>query len=458
MASTAAKLGSAPLTLDWSGLAHGPGKMAWESPTAAEAWAQAKARFHAGDVGFYQTPIDPALSQIEACQTLARKIRETVRPTDILFLGIGGSSLGPISLLQALKHRTQPEPRFHFQENPDPTDWRLTLSHLDPARTVVVIVTKSGTTFETMAQALLALEWLGKARWPTQVVAVTDPAKGDLRTFAQATGIPTLDIAPSIGGRFSIFSPVGLFPAALAGLDLTQFLAGAKQVHDYCDKTAPEKNGIFTTAMELLKHSKKRPIHVCMPYSTPLRAVSAWFVQLWAESLGKDGKGFTPLAALGATDQHSILQLMRDGPDDKVTFFLTVDQVQDPVRIPRTLPSVELSKYAAFDLLKGATLHDLLNIEYRAISLVLSKRDRPHFSWKLDALDERSLGGLYFALSVMTAFAGAAMGVNAFDQPGVEEGKVYIKDALRNLAGASSSTEEDDPNSPVNRLRRSRSE
>lgn len=454
MASTAAKLGSAPLTLDWSGLAHGPGKISWDEPTVAQAWSQARARFESGEVGFYSSPLDAAISQVEACTQLARKIRETLRPTDVLFLGIGGSSLGPISLMQALRHRAQSEPRFHFQENPDPTDWNLTLKGLDPARTLVVIVTKSGTTFETLAQAILALEWVGKGRWTTNVVAVTDPAKGDLKAFATATGIPTLDIAPSLGGRFSIFSPVGLFPAALAGLDTAQFLLGAKQVHDYCEKTAPEKNGLFTTAIELLRHSRKRPIHTVMPYSTPLRGMAAWFVQLWAESLGKDGKGFTPLAALGATDQHSILQLMRDGPDDKVTFFMSVDRVEHDARVPRTLPGVEFAKYPAFDLLKGASLHDLLNIEYRAISMVMSKRDRPHFSWKLDALDERSLGALYFALSVMTAFGGAAWGVNAFDQPGVEEGKIYIRDALKQ--GERSESEEDDPNSPVNRLRRGR--
>ncbi len=461
MSTTAGKLGSAPLTLDWSGLLHGPGKTAAEGFDPAQAWSKLHARFDSGEVGFYNAPIDLKISQLEACQTLTSQIRGTLHPTDVLFLGIGGSSLGPISLMAALAHRKNPEPRFHFLENPDPIEWRTTLALLRPEKTLVCIVTKSGTTFETMAQAMLALEWLGKERWSNQVVAVTDPVRGDLRAFAIQHKIRTLDIDPSIGGRFSVFSPVGLFPALLAGLDPVSFLQGAKQVRDYCERTAIEKNALFTIGIDLLRHAKKRPVHVCMPYSTPLRSMSSWFVQLWGESLGKDGKGFTPLAALGTTDQHSILQLMRDGPDDKVTFFLTIDQVEDEVKLPRTLAGAGLSQFPAFDLLSRTSLHDLLRIEYQAISLVLSRRDRPHFSWKLDILDERNLGALYFALSTLTAFVGTAWGVNPFDQPGVEEGKIYIKDSLQRgseLMDAETRRNEDEENSAYARLRGRREE
>jgi glucose-6-phosphate isomerase len=455
MASTAGKLGSAPLTLDWSGLLHGAGKTGADEFEASASWSAVRARFDSGEVGFYHAPVRPELSQWEACQTLAREIRESLRPSDVLFLGIGGSSLGPISLLQALAHRRAEEPRLHFLENPDPIEWKLTLKKLDPARTLVCLVTKSGTTFETLAQGLLALEWLGRERWRTHAIAITDPERGDLRAFATQQGLRTLSIDPSIGGRFSIFSPVGLFPALLAGLDGEQFLRGAQQVRDYCERTPVEKNGLLTLGVELLRHARKRPIHVCMPYSTPLRGLSAWFVQLWGESLGKDGKGFTPLAALGATDQHSILQLMRDGPDDKVTLFITVDETEHPIPVPRTLPGIELSKYPAFERLAGTTLHDLLRIEYQAISLVLSKRERPHLTWKIDRLDERNLGALYFAFSTLTAFVGSCWKINPFDQPGVEEGKIYIQNALKTGRSESQSAraEEEDPNSPYQRLR-----
>ncbi len=310
-----------------------------------------------------------------------------------------------------------------------------------------------------MAQTLLALEWLGKDRWKSNFVAITDPVKGDLKTFATQNGIPTLHIAPSMGGRFSVFTPVGLFPAALSGLNVEGLLQGAKQVRDYVEKAPLEKNALFILGGELIRHSSKRPINVCMPYSTRLKQIGAWFVQLWGESLGKDGKGFTPLAAVGATDQHSILQLLRDGPDDKVTLFLTVDQVEDEVKIPKLGQllgtMVGQSSLPAFKILEGHTLHQLLQIEYRATALVLTKQGRPNATWQLDRLDERGLGALYFAFSTLTAFTGALLNVNPFDQPGVEEAKVYIREALNQERPTESPSRFDDDNSPVGRLRRS---
>jgi glucose-6-phosphate isomerase len=281
-----------------------------------------------------------------------------------------------------------------------------------------------------MAQTLLALTWLGRERWRSHLVVITDPQKGDLRAFAQQEGIPSLPIAPSIGGRFSIFSPVGLLPAALAGLSVSSFMNGAKQVRDYMEKAPVEKNPIFILANELIRLYPKRSVHVCMPYSTRLRLFGTWFVQLWGESLGKEGKGFTPLAAVGATDQHSILQLLRDGPDDKVTIFISVDQVDDEVKIPKAPDQAGGKIYPAFKILEGHTLHELLRIENHATSLVLTRQARPHFSLNLDRLDERAMGALYFAFANLTAFTGALWNINPFDQPGVEEGKIYIKQSL----------------------------
>lgn len=445
--------------LDWSNLLR-PGRSVSGSPAAKvqfeESWKKLLARHAAGEVGYYDTPVNAKLSQIEETLELAKEILNSGRFTDALFLGIGGSSLGPISLLSALKFKTVKSPiRVRFTENPDPIDWKLTLSELNPATTLVVCVAKSGTTFETMAQYLLALEWLGFDRWKTHTVAVTDPEKGDLRKFATEHELRTLTIAPSLGGRFSIFTPVGLFPAALAGLDVREFMKGATQVRDYVEKTAHEKNALFQIGADLVAHFEKRPIHVCMPYSTQLRQYGSWFVQLWGESLGKDLKGFTPIAALGATDQHSILQLLRDGPDDKVTFFLTVDRVDDEVKIPhlnRLRGKWNTATPQAFQILEGHTLHELLRVEYQAISLVMTKRNRPHFSLSIETLDERNLGALYFATCVMTAFTGTFWGVNPFDQPGVEEGKIYIKESL-SKAGRENSQSTDDDNSPVARLR-----
>ncbi len=460
MSITAARLGSSPLLFDWSNLPRPAKSAAGNGGAFLDAWGKLKARFASGEVGFYDSVIDPKISDVEASEKLAKEILASGRFTDAIFLGIGGSSLGPISMLDALKHRAKGL-SLHFLENPDPTEWRERLAKLDPAKTLVTCVTKSGTTFETLAQYLLALEWLGSARWTTHTVAITDPAKGDLRKFATENGIPTLAIHPSIGGRVSIFSPVGTFPGFLAGLDMHAFLKGASQVRDYFEKHSAdaklaEKNPIFQISADLIAHYDARPIHVIMPYVSGLKQYGAWFVQLWAESLGKDKKGFTPLSALGAVDQHSILQLLRDGPDDKVTFFMTVDKVDDEVKIPhlnRLRDKWTSSTSPAFQILEGHTLHSLLRVEYQAIALTLAKNGRPNLSIHLETMDERNIGALYFAACCMTAFTGTLWGVNPFDQPGVEEGKVYIRESLTRLASERHANDDQDANSPVARLR-----
>lgn len=455
MSFTAAKIGASPLTLDWTHL-----KAQVTDPSVlAQAWQSTRNRFVSKEIGFYDAPVDGAISNEAECRELAQRILDRKQFTDCLFLGIGGSALGPLSLLQALTERANSGIRFHFLENPDPLDCKTTLARLDPETTLVCVVTKSGTTFETIAQFLIAQEWLGRPRWTTHLVAITDPEKGDLRAWAREEAITTLPIAPTVGGRFSIFTPVGLFAAALAGLSVPDFLNGARQVRDYCEKTLVEKNALLIIGADLVRKAKPYPTHVCMPYSTRLRSIGLWWVQLWGESLGKDGKGFTPLAAVGATDQHSILQLLRDGPDDKVTLFMRVDHVEDPVKIPKLSAGKILlqgNAFPAFRLLEGHTLHNLLQTEYQAISLVLTRRGRPHLTFVLDRLDERTLGALYFAWSVITAFVGTLKGVNPFDQPGVEEGKVYIKESLSRESDSARQAEDQDDNSPVARLRRHR--
>lgn len=423
MTLQASKLGSSPLMLDWSGLQV----MSVDSNTITTAWTKAQARIAKKDSEFYHTPIDPAHHENEASVTLANRLLETGKFHDVLFLGIGGSALGPMSMLYALKHRRKTPLKFHFMENPDAIDWTDTVSKLDPDSTLVVVVTKSGTTYETISQFLIAQAWLKKERWSTHIVAITDPKKGDLRAWADKNGIMTLPISPTIGGRFTVFTPVGLFASALAGFDNDAFLNGAKSVRDYCENTAADKNLIFTTMERIFTISDRHPIHVLMPYSTRLKLISNWFVQLWGESLGKDGKGYTPVAAVGATDQHSLLQLLRDGPNDKITGFITIQNVDDPAKIP----SGSLGPYSSFEQLRGKTLHDLLTYEYKAIAQVLSRRPRPNWTLSMERLDEASLGALYFFFSVATAYMGERLDVNPYDQPGVEEGKIYIREYLK---------------------------
>ncbi len=451
---TAARIGSSPITLDWSGFSAASNGQSFTPSAIDLAWSRLRSRFESREIGYHDAPAENGLSQATECVALAEKIRGAGRIQDVFWLGIGGSALGPLSLLSSLEERASGGPRFHFLQNTDPQEWLAASRRANPESTLVVCVTKSGTTFETLAQFLLALDWLGRERWTSQVVAVTDPEKGDLRKFAEAEKIPTLAIAPSIGGRFSVFTPVGLFAAALSGLSVSDLLKGATQVRDYVNRQPAEKNQIFLLGAELLKNLSKRPITVCMPYSTRLQLMGDWFVQLWGESLGKDGKGFTPVAALGATDQHSILQLLRDGPDDKVTGFVTVDQVEDRVKIPKPLLESQSAGLPAFRILENHSLKDLLDIEYQATSLVLSRRSRPHFTLRLDRLDEQALGALYFVYATLTAFTGSLAELNPFDQPGVEEAKVYIRESLQKVSEDSSRNEENER--AVERLRRHR--
>lgn len=450
MAVTASRFGSAPLLLDWSGI---PTEI---SPARREEldslWRKTLSGLHENLSGFYNAVTDPLLSQIGPSRDLAQSFLDSGTVKDCIFIGIGGSSLGPLFLIDALKHRATTPVRFHFFENPDPIDWSHRIARLDPAQTLVCVVTKSGTTYETLSIFMLAYDWLlrslGKTGAAQRCVAITDPEKGELLEFARKENIATLSIAPSVGGRFSIFTPVGLFAGALAGLDMQALLQGARKVRDYCEKASIEKNNFMIWAEALFSRAATHRTHVMMPYSTPLRLLADWWVQLWAESLGKDGKGFTAVPALGAIDQHSMLQLLRDGPNDKVIWFLNISDLGPKVKIP----SIGF-KVKTFDLLEGQELGDLLNTEFRAIQKVMSNQKRPHLQLQIDALHEESLGSLFFTFSVLTAYMGALLGVNPFDQPGVEEGKIYIRERLlQNKEESRTSGDEEE----THRLRRHR--
>ncbi len=447
MSISASRFGNSPLLLDWSGL--NTEIQPQEREEAHSKWLATLEGLRARSSGFYDAVIDPELSQIEACRNLAERFKGDSRIRHCLFIGIGGSSLGPLCLIDALKHRTTSAIQFHFFENPDPIDWQYRIARLKPEETLVCVVTKSGTTYETISIFMLAWNWLvqalGSPRAAAQTVAITDPAKGELLEFARKEGVSTLEIAPSVGGRFSVFTPVGLFAAALAGLDLDAFLLGAKKIRDYCERATLEKNLFLTWAVSLLRKRTSHPIHVMMPYTTPLRQAAAWWVQLWSESLGKDGKGFTAVPSLGAVDQHSMLQLLRDGPADKVIWFVNVQDFGPKVPIPSVHFPVK-----TFDLLEGQELGSLLDTEFRAIQKVMKNQGRPALQLQLDSLSEEALGAFFFTLSVLTAYTGHLLGVDPFDQPGVEEGKVYIRETLEQIKRRLKTEE---PTDAVHRLR-----
>jgi glucose-6-phosphate isomerase len=376
--------------------------------------------------GFMRLPKTGEYAEVSA------KVAEEIRgsgATDFIHVGIGGSALGPMALHKALKHpyyNVIPDhrgPRIHFAENTDPNTLGAILDVADPDGTWVNVVTKSGSTAETMANFLVIrrflVEALGDFGYQERTVATTDPEEGFLKEIADREDLRVLPIPPDVGGRFSVLTPVGLLPAAVTGLDVGALLAGAAQCVDEVEEQGAEHPSVVGAAMHyLMDTARGRNVRVMMTYADALERLAAWFVQLWAESLGKDGKGSTPHGAVGTTDQHSQVQLYMEGPQDKVIEIVEVENHPRDLEIPKAYEDLEGVGY-----LGGHTMAELLRVECDATRRALAEAGRPNSTIKLGTISEENLGYLLQALEVQTAIAGSLYGVNAFNQPGVEAGK-----------------------------------
>ena len=365
-----------------------------------------------------------------ACRELAREIRNS-GATDFVHAGIGGSALGPMAVQRALNHpyynllpaETRGGPRIHFAENTDPNSLGAILDVADQENTWVNVVTKSGTTAETMTNFLVVrgalIEALGESGYGGRTVFTTDPEDGYLNQISAREDIRTLSIPKDVGGRFSVLTPVGLLPAAVGGLDVDALLRGAAECVDEVEAQKAEHPAVVGAAMHyLMDTARGRNVRVMMAYADALERAAAWFVQLWAESLGKDGKGSTPHGAVGTTDQHSQVQLYMEGPQDKVIEILEVGEHPRDLEIPEAYDDLDGVGY-----LGGHTMAELLNVECDATRRALAEAGRPNSTIKLGAINEENLGYLLQALEVQTAISGSLYGVNAFNQPGVEAGK-----------------------------------
>ena len=376
--------------------------------------------------GFMRLPKDG--EHAEASVRVAEGIRGS-GATDFIHVGIGGSALGPMALHKALNHpfyNQLPDrrgPRLHFAENADPNTLGAILDVADPTSTWVNVVTKSGSTAETMANFLVIRGFLinsvGSFGYQGRTVATTDPEKGFLKEIAEREDLEVLPIPQDVGGRFSVLTPVGLLPAAVSGLNVEALLSGAAQCVDEVNEQGAEHPVVVGAAMYyLMDTARGRNVRVMMTYADALERLAAWFVQLWAESLGKDGKGSTPHGAVGTTDQHSQVQLYMEGPQDKVIEIVEVENHPRDLEIPEAYEDLEGVGY-----LGGHTVAELLNVECDATRRALAEAGRPNSTISLGAVSEENLGYVLQALEVQTAVAGSLYGVNAFNQPGVEAGK-----------------------------------
>jgi glucose-6-phosphate isomerase len=370
----------------------------------------------------------------------ARRLAD--RATDIVLLGTGGSSLGGQTLAQLAWHGVpgvgalREPPRLHFMDNIDPLTYAALLDRLPHGTTRFVAISKSGGTAETLMQTIAALSMLKAQnlgpRIPDIFLGLTEPAKAGkrngLRDLLSAHHVPCLDHDTGVGGRFSALTNVGLLPAAMLGLDVVAIRSGAHEALApvLATKPAADVPAALGAALSVaLAETKGKSISVVMAYADRLERFTRWYVQLWAESLGKNGKGTTPVAALGPVDQHSQVQLYLGGPRDKL---FTVVSTAGAGLGPRM--DAELSKLAGEPDFGGKTLGDLVAAEARATAETLAKNGCPVRTIHLPMIDEASMGELLMHFMLETIIAAHLMGVDAFDQPGVEEGKVLAKKYL----------------------------
>ena len=366
---------------------------------------------------------------------LPREIAETARRlrgagfADLVHVGIGGSALGAETLLRALGHpfrnqlpdRVRGGPRVHIVDNVDPDTLAGLIELVGRRKTLLHVVSKSGGTVETAAGFQILRGALARAKGLRERCVVTTGA-GALREYAEREGIPVVEFPADVGGRFSVFTASGLLTPAIAGIDVAGVLRGARRFAARVQAAPLEHNPAALAAVVsyLAAETRSKPILAVMPYADALEPLARWAVQLLGESLGKRtlagcGVGPTPLPARGSTDQHSQVQLFVEGPADKLVAFIRVARTRHRLAIPGGAPAAYL---------RGVELGRLLRAEQDGTRVALAESGRPSVTWELPALSADALGQLFLAWMLQTAYQGALYGIDTYDQPGVEAGKV----------------------------------
>ena len=346
------------------------------------------------------------------CTEIEKFARANRKWKQILILGIGGSSLPPRTLISALAKKDSPE--FYFLDNLDGDKAARIFERLDWKNTLVIVIAKSGNTLETLANFFVVRKFLGK-NWRQQIVAITDPERGFLRGLAKQEKFVTFEVPREIGGRFSIFSNVGFLPAALAKVNLRKLLKGA---------AAANAGKAFEFAgIQAAEFRRGKNISAFCIYSNTLEFLAKWWEQLLAESIGKNSRvGITPTIAIGATAQHSLLQLWMDGPNDKFFIFTRVKNSATDFKIPN--PSSE------FQFLRGKSFTKILAAEFAATVKSLAEKKYALATFEIPQIDEFEIGKLLQFWMLEVYFLGKILKVNPFNQPGIERGKILARKIL----------------------------
>lgn len=358
---------------------------------------------------------------------------------NFVVLGIGGSALGSKALFTGVKHLKYNElsrekrggVRFYVVDNVDPDGINALFDVINVKKTCFHVITKSGNTVETMSQFMIVLDKLQKElgdHFKDNIVLTTDKESGILKKISNQYGFKTFTVPDGVGGRFSVLCPVGLLSAAVLNIDINELFAGAKEMDAACTKESLWENPAYMYALLYCTAMNKGVnISVMMPYADGLLNMAEWYAQLWAESLGKrygnDGsivnKGQTPVRALGVTDQHSQIQLYAEGPFDKIISFIDVENFHTQLKIPQAPIDMLDAAY-----LQGQTVNKLIASEMRATEYAVTQAGKMNMRITLPEMNAKEIGALFFFLEMATAAAGEFLDINAFDQPGVEAGKI----------------------------------
>ena len=373
-------------------------------------------------------PISLVLDEESLTQTrsLAQELRSSF--DNVLVIGIGGSTLGLRAIVESLFPVGLDSPRVFVVENIDPALTAKLSTELDFSRTVVVYISKSGATPEPAANFLVFLDALRRqGADDSRIVICSSKDAGGAKRLVERLGCFCLEIPGPLPGRYSVLSCVGMFPAELLGCDAREFVSGARAVHNAIVSQKPAENPCYVLGATIHAYSKRgRNIHYLWSYADRLREFNRWFTQLWAESLGKERNlrgdsvrvGMTPCTALGATDQHSVLQLLRGGPPDKLAGFITVDRWETDVEVPDLLK--DLDEYGYFG---GSTLATQLGVEQRTTEYSLYAAGTPCYRMTLRDVSPRTLGALFYFWQALVVYMAKLDSIDPFDQPGVESGK-----------------------------------
>ena len=373
-------------------------------------------------IGYYNLPFQDTNAY--------KEYAKTVKQSNIVVIGIGGSTLGTYAIYKFLKHSKELTKKLFFLETTDPIDIKSKVEGIDLEDTLFIVISKSGTTVETISiwKYIHSLVKIDK----TNTVIITE-SDSKLNAYAQANEMKTFEIPKDVGGRFSVFSAVGLLPLAIVGIDIDEILRGTQEVHNSFFSQSDEYINILKKARFFVEYKNRFNINVVFSYSSRLEGFNKWYIQLWGESLGKvdindTRQGLTPIGIIGPIDQHSFLQLIVEGTRDKTISVIKVDNFDSDLKIPK----VKLEALEELDYLDNRDFSSLINMQADAsIEAINNLKDIPCDVLTIDGVCESAIAGLMYKYELLTSICAKFMYINAYDQPGVESGKIILKNKLK---------------------------